>query len=468
MKDNVVAPLAPVTTEGSLADLPGRNAAESPAACGLRPQGRRGPLDADHVARVRRRRRRRRQGPHRRRASSRAAASASCRAPATSGRSSTSRRGAPAPSSCRSTRPPPPEQVQWILSDSGAVARRRRDPRPPRHGRAGRGPAARAQRRRRHRGRRASTRCASRARPSPTPTSRPVARASTAASLATIIYTSGTTGRPKGCELTHGNFLDLAENATEKLSEVVRADGASTLLFLPARPRLRPLHRGALRLRQGTDGPLGRHQDPARRLRRLPADVRAGGPPRLREDLQLRRGQGRRARARARSSCAPPRSRSPTARPSTRGGPGLLLRLQHADLRPARLRQAARGHGRQGAVRRLGRRPARHPPRPLLPRHRRHHPRGLRPHRDDGSGLRQHPRQDQDRHRRPAAARHRRPHRRRRRDPASRASASSAATTTTSRPRPTRSSTAGSTPATSATSTRTATCASPAARRRSS
>ena len=62
---------------------------------------------------------------------------------------------------------------------------------------------------------------------------RPGARASTARSLATIIYTSGTTGRPKGCELTHGNFLDLAENATEKLSDVVRADGASTLLFLP-------------------------------------------------------------------------------------------------------------------------------------------------------------------------------------------------------------------------------------------
>ena len=52
-------------------------------------------------------------------------------------------------------------------------------------------------------------------------------------SLATVIYTSGTTGRPKGVELTHGNFLTLAENATEKLSEVVKAEGASTLLFLP-------------------------------------------------------------------------------------------------------------------------------------------------------------------------------------------------------------------------------------------
>ncbi len=52
-------------------------------------------------------------------------------------------------------------------------------------------------------------------------------------SLATVIYTSGTTGRPKGVELTHGNFLTLAENAAEELAEVVRSSGASTLLFLP-------------------------------------------------------------------------------------------------------------------------------------------------------------------------------------------------------------------------------------------
>ncbi|HET8614054.1 MAG TPA: AMP-dependent synthetase/ligase [Actinomycetales bacterium] len=51
--------------------------------------------------------------------------------------------------------------------------------------------------------------------------------------VATLIYTSGTTGRPKGCELTHANFMALADNTVARLGEVVSAEGASTLLFLP-------------------------------------------------------------------------------------------------------------------------------------------------------------------------------------------------------------------------------------------
>jgi long-chain acyl-CoA synthetase len=57
--------------------------------------------------------------------------------------------------------------------------------------------------------------------------------------LATIIYTSGTTGRPKGCELTHGNFLYEAGNVISPLdpdatlANVFTDDQASTLLFLP-------------------------------------------------------------------------------------------------------------------------------------------------------------------------------------------------------------------------------------------
>ncbi|WP_458116932.1 AMP-dependent synthetase/ligase [Arthrobacter sp. D2-10] len=50
--------------------------------------------------------------------------------------------------------------------------------------------------------------------------------------VATIIYTSGTTGKPKGCELTHGNFVELSENAAESLPEVAH-EGAQTIMFLP-------------------------------------------------------------------------------------------------------------------------------------------------------------------------------------------------------------------------------------------
>ncbi|MCT1606946.1 AMP-dependent synthetase/ligase [Nesterenkonia massiliensis] len=50
--------------------------------------------------------------------------------------------------------------------------------------------------------------------------------------LATIIYTSGTTGRPKGCELTHGNFADLSLQAGTSLKAAINKE-ASTVLFIP-------------------------------------------------------------------------------------------------------------------------------------------------------------------------------------------------------------------------------------------
>ena len=52
-------------------------------------------------------------------------------------------------------------------------------------------------------------------------------------SIATIVYTSGTTGRPKGCQLTHGNFLAELGNVTARLEPLFRTGESSVLLFLP-------------------------------------------------------------------------------------------------------------------------------------------------------------------------------------------------------------------------------------------
>ncbi|HEY8720000.1 long-chain fatty acid--CoA ligase [Pengzhenrongella sp.] len=51
--------------------------------------------------------------------------------------------------------------------------------------------------------------------------------------LATIIYTSGTTGRPKGVELTHGNFVSITGNGVAGLGEVCAQPDSRTLLFMP-------------------------------------------------------------------------------------------------------------------------------------------------------------------------------------------------------------------------------------------
>lgn len=72
-------------------------------------------------------------------------------------------------------------------------------------------------------------------------------------SLASVIYTSGTTGRPKGCELTHGNFMFVAQTSIATLSELFEED-ASTLLFLPLAHvfgRVVELAAAAARLRLG-------------------------------------------------------------------------------------------------------------------------------------------------------------------------------------------------------------------------
>jgi long-chain acyl-CoA synthetase len=61
-------------------------------------------------------------------------------------------------------------------------------------------------------------------------------RAVTPESVASVIYTSGTTGRPKGCVLSHGNFMHEADTVIDRWAPVFRSrrgEEVATLLFLP-------------------------------------------------------------------------------------------------------------------------------------------------------------------------------------------------------------------------------------------
>jgi long-chain acyl-CoA synthetase len=172
----------------------------------------------------------------------------------------------------------------------------------------------------------------------------------TSASLATLIYTSGTTGRPKGCELTHANFLLEIRNGIGLLSNHLNEHG-SLLLFIPlAHVLARVLEVGAMENRvvlghtpdvADLVGDLGRFQ---------PTFLLA--VPRVFEKVynsaKATADEGGKGKVFDRAAAVA----IAWSRAQDTGGPSLLLRAQHAlfdRLVYGKLRQAIGGRC-QGAI----------------------------------------------------------------------------------------------------------------------
>ena len=125
--------------------------------------------------------------------------------------------------------------------------------------------------------------------------------------MATLIYTSGTTGRPKGCELTHRNFLFEIGNGMSLLGRFLNVDG-STAAVPPAGARARPASSRSARSRPARV--VGHTPD----VKNLVDDLGEFKPtfvlavPRVFEKVfNTAKQQGARPTARARSSTRPRR-----------------------------------------------------------------------------------------------------------------------------------------------------------------
>jgi long-chain acyl-CoA synthetase len=145
---------------------------------------------------------------------------------------------------------------------------------------------------------------------------------------ATIIYTSGTTGRPKGCPLTHGNFLFELANVTAALPALFD-DEASTLLFLPlAHVFARIIEIGCVM----TATPLGHSSD----IKNLVPTLAEFQPtfvlavPRVFEKMYNSASQKAAADGRARVFDRAAAVAVAYSEGLDRGGAGLATRVQHA------------------------------------------------------------------------------------------------------------------------------------------
>jgi long-chain acyl-CoA synthetase len=146
--------------------------------------------------------------------------------------------------------------------------------------------------------------------------------------LATLIYTSGTTGRPKGCELTHRNLVSEVKSTVSMLPQLL-TDRGSVLLFLPlAHVFGKVIQCGALYTRTV----VGHTPD----VKQLLPDLASFRPtfilsaPRVFEKVFNSARQRAHDGGKGRIFDAAADTAVEWSRAQDTGGPGLALRLRHA------------------------------------------------------------------------------------------------------------------------------------------
>ncbi|MET8760410.1 long-chain fatty acid--CoA ligase [Lentzea sp. NPDC004782] len=145
---------------------------------------------------------------------------------------------------------------------------------------------------------------------------------------ATLVYTSGTTGRPKGCTLTHRNLLSEVRSALTRFPEILTA-GNSLLEFLPLAHILARALALACVYSRATLGHTGD-------VKNLVADLGQFRPtfvvavPRVFEKVYNGAKQKAHAGGKGKIFDAAEATAVEYSSALDNGGPGLVLRLKHA------------------------------------------------------------------------------------------------------------------------------------------